>query len=262
MYIFKKLYLYLLCALCMSFFLVCMAQSDSFIQEGSIGKQVSSKKEQSTDEFPFVPIEEWVGKKFIFLPEGKENQKFGYQSFPSRINLARSSSSNFPDNPLCLSYQEYVGRIATVVKIEQGNPGFKKVHFRMDDDGESVIGEAIMSKIHDIAPIADIQKARDKWKGQTLWLKNSKLLVYDAEMDTVDSIEINRFSPVVVRNVVAGWDDDAPVRFIVEAPSGKQGYVDVVFSGTNVSEILRKYRRFDSYFFESDPKTIYDWSEL
>ena len=58
---------------------------------------------------------------------------------------------------------------------------------------------------------------------------------------------------------MAGWYSHTPVRFILQAPSGEEGYVDVHLSGTNVPDKLSVYNKFEEHFLPEDPKRIHNW---
>jgi hypothetical protein len=60
---------------------------------------------------------------------------------------------------------------------------------------------------------------------------------------------IKNHTQVKVVEVVAGSENNAPVRFVLETPDGKKGYVDIAWSGTNSYEFVRKdLKTFDTVF--------------
>jgi hypothetical protein len=229
---------------------IVFAQSP-YIREGSIGKQNEPKeqiKPSQINPLSFRPLEKCVGEKFIFLPKSKDLQKFGYQSF----HIGKGS---YRDN---LKYEECVGRIGTITKASNSG-GSADITIQMDDNGQVYIGFGY-DGIDGIAPVADMEYARDKWLGKTLWYGGKKIDTYDETTDKFGSIKIRKFSTVKVVDVVAGWDSFAPIRFILQTPSGEEGFQDVTLSGTNVSYILREASSFNDYFFTENPKKIYKWS--
>ncbi|HEY8460187.1 MAG TPA: hypothetical protein VIM99_07390, partial [Blastocatellia bacterium] len=60
--------------------------------------------------------------------------------------------------------------------------------------------------------------------------------------------------------VVPGWDEEKPVRFKLETPDGKQGFVDLNLSGTNVQKEVRHLSRFEDSLMTEDPRLKYKWT--
>lgn len=222
-----------------------------YIREGSIGKQEVVSGFTKKDTFSFIPISLWIGERFIFLPTTKFSQKYGYQSF-------KGGDGKY-GRP---SYNKYVGRIAKVVSVNEQKRGLWDVQFEMEDNGHRLIATAYSESIHGIAPIADIDNARSKWIGKTLWYVDNKISTYNKDTEKFGNIKIEKYSPVKVIDIVVGWYNHQPVRFILQTSSGEEGFEDVNLSGTNVSETLRDYSRFEDLFFTQDPRTIHKWSNM
>lgn len=211
-----------------------------YIREGSIGKNTTPDVIKN-DSFPFRPISSWIGERFIFLPRSKSTQKYGYQSFKG--------------SP---SYDKYVGRIAKVISVKE-RTGLWDINFEMEDNGHKLTATAYTESIDDIAPVADIDSARSKWLGKTLWLVKNKLDTYNEDIEEFGSVKLKKYSPVKVIDIVCGWYNHIPVRFILKTSTGEEGFEDINLSGTNVSAILRDNGKFEDYFFTQDPRTIYQW---
>ena len=242
-----KTFLIIITLFCFSIVL-CFSQN-KYIQEGSIGKVIEQSDTTKKDCFTYRPIEEWVGEKFIFLPASKRGKKYGYQSFKGGKGPYGSPT-----------YEECVGRIGTIIKIEKSYGTVNKIIMKMDDNGKTYSADIYSETVADIAPIADIDSARSRWLGKTLWYKGTELVTYDSQTDEFNSTKLKKYSPVKVINIIAGWYNFTPVRFILQANSGAEGFTNVNLSGTNVSYILRDNSRFDKYFFEEDPRVTYEWS--
>lgn len=219
-----------------------IAQTNNpYVRKGSLGKRVTQENTVSNGAFVFKPISQWAGERFIFLPQSKKLQGYGYQSFH-------------------VDYDEYVGRIAKVISVDESNY-LPKIQFQMEDNGKELSATAYSESINGIAPIADIDSARSRWLNKTLWFKNKELVLYDEEKDKFLSLKVKKYSPVKVVDIVAGWYNDSPVRFILQTQSGDEGFIDLNLSGTNVSEILRGYSHFDEELLTNDPRKTYHWSE-
>lgn len=204
----------------LSFAISIIAQTNNpYVHKGSLGKKVTKEEVVPKKAFDFIPISEWVGESFIFLPQSKHMQKYGYLSFG-------------------ITYHKYVGRIAKVISVS-GDDITHKLVFKMEDNGEELNTTFNFDSIDGIALVADIDNARSRWLNKTLWFKKKELSVYDEKKDTLFSIKIRKCSPVKVIDIIAGWDNYSPVRFSLQCPSGDEGFVDINLSGTNVSVELR-----------------------
>jgi len=221
---------------------------NSYIHKESIGKSTTPsviKKEA----FAFYPISSWVGKRFIFLPSPKSLQKSGYQSF-------KGGDGEY-GHP---SYNKYVGRIAKVVSVNK-EQSLYNVQFVMEDDGHRLTATAYSENIWDIALIADIDNARSKWLDKTLWYAGNKLVTYNEDTEKFGSVNVKKYLPVKVTDIVLGWFEHQPIRFILQTSSGKEGFRDINLSGTNTSNRLRDNVRFKDYFLTKDPRKTYKWPD-
>jgi hypothetical protein len=70
---------------------------------------------------------------------------------------------------------------------------------------------------------------------------------------------VKKFGPLKVVDVVPGWDEEKPARFKLETPDGKQGFVDLNLSGTNVQKEVRNLSRFEDHLLPENPKLKYKW---
>ncbi|HEU0144469.1 MAG TPA: hypothetical protein VFQ47_06770, partial [Nitrososphaera sp.] len=156
-----------------------------------------------------------------------------------------------------LPYNEYVGRIARVTKVipsSTGVSGSWNLELMLEDTGEKIKALAVSNTVKGIALIADIENARARYMGKTLWLQNSAIQTFKAGSDEVEFVSLDTSKPIKVIDVVASWSDEAPVRFIVQTGEGKKGFRDVSMSGTNVSDTLRKYNKFEDEFLTVEPQ--------
>lgn len=220
-----------------------------YIHEGSIGKQKVASDIAKKDIFSFIPISLWVGERFIFLPRTKSTQKYGYQNF-------KGGDGKYGQP----TYNKYVGRIAKVVSVEKGRILWD-IEFEMEDNGHRLTATAFSGTISDIALIADIDNARSKWIGKTLWYVDNKIDTYNEDTGEVGSMKVKKYSPVKVVDIVLGWYDHEPVRFILQTSSGEEGFKDVNLSGTNVSDTLRDIFNFKEFFLTQDPRIMHKWSD-
>lgn len=216
-----------------------------YIREGSIGKQKDQADAAPKGDFQFRPVEKWVGEKFIFLARPKSLQEYGYQGFGGGTGRYGQPT-----------YEECVGRIGTIIKASD-----KEITIKMDDNGQIYTARVLIDSVDDIAPLADIDKARVKYLGRTLWRIRGSILTYNHKKEKYGTVDFKRYSPVRVVDIVVGWPTYTPVRFILKTPSGEEGFIDVNLSGTNVPSGLRDRERFDDWFLVEDPRKTYRWPE-
>ena len=241
----------------------------SLLAIGSLVSLPAARGNADTSAFPTIPESQWVGQRFVILPQSKALQHFGYQE------LYRDSDKEFTPLP----YADFAGRIFRVVSIGHVNgPAGEKLEeadFQLEGDKKIIHGDIDHGCMTDVGPVSDLETARRLYLGKTLWLTRGYLNTYDAEKDTSDQptspawheafqkIRIKQFSAVKVLDIVPGWYAGSPVRFIVQEAAGSepaQGYIDVHMSDTNVPERLQRVDRFQDTFLESDPRLTYLWS--
>jgi hypothetical protein len=193
--------------------------------------------------FVFHPIAAWTGKRFIFLPAPKASRQGNYEDFVGSV-----------------SRQKYAGRIARVVSVGEFS-GRAHVEFEMEDTGERVRARTVVGKesVNGMALADDIENARKQWAGRTLWYRSMMISAYDEATDTVSMLPVKRYLPLKVLDVVAGWDEEKPVRFLLETADGKRGFLDMNLSGTNVRKDARFSGKFEEHMLGEDPRLKYKW---
>lgn len=224
--------------LCLLFLVNTALAESPYLCNVSKSQAATSKNESSL----FRPISSWVGEMFVFLPKQKTLQKFGYHNFRIGDDLYK-----------CPTYNKYVGRIARVVSSKEVC-NHCDVGLVMEDNGQMVSATARSGEIEGIAPVADIRDARDRWLGKTLWYRGSWIEIYDEDTGEIRSVHLNKNSRVEVIDIIAGWNHQAPVRFVLQTSTGDVGHVDIDWSGTNCCEYKREYSNsFGASFFTQDP---------
>jgi hypothetical protein len=204
------------------------------------------KKNTATEHatlFPYRPMTTWQGQRFIFLPCPKSLEHITYDDFGG----ARKR-------------KDYAGRTAKVVSVSDFG-GRVHLEFELEDNGEHVRARTLPNKesIKGLLLLEDLEKAREQWKGQTLWYKQALLSTYDEQTDKLGTLSVKKYAPVKVVEINPGWDEEKPLRFVLES-KGQLGFVDVNLSGTNVQREVRHLSRFEDYFLTEDLKQKYKWS--
>lgn len=207
---------------------------------GRVDELLSYEEPDPAGAFVTQPINEWVGLRFIFLPQRRTFQKFGYQSVHK------------PGENGSLPYEKYQGRIAKVTKVMPFEYGHR-VELVIEDTQEKIIADAFGDTVNGIAPLKDLQNARAKYRGKTLWTREI-LNTYNEELDEEGVSISSRYIAVKVVDVVPAWESHQPVRFKLRTESGWEVYLDVHMSDTNVADTLKKYHRFSTAFLAYPPQ--------
>jgi hypothetical protein len=219
------------------------SQRQNLATEKKNDAHLSALSAAMTTLFPFRPLDSWRGQRFIFLPGLKASENNTYGDFFGKI-----------------THKQYSGRIAKVISVEDFS-GRTHIEFEMEDTKEHLRASTLPGKesIFGITLFDDIINARQQWLGKTLWCKEGRLSTYDEKTDEVGLLVIKKYSPVKVVEVKAGWNDEKPVRFVLETHDGKQGFLDLNLSGTNVFKGARHLNRFDHCFVTEDPRKTRKW---
>src|SRR5262245_14200694 len=193
--------------------------------------------------YPYHPIESWVGKRFIFLPKPKGSESGTYEDFSRAV-----------------TYQKYAGRVARVVSADDSGAS-AYIEFEMEGSGERLRVFTVANKesVRGMALLDDIENARKQWGGKTAWSKMLMVSSYDEQSGAITMTPVRKFGPLKVVDVVPGWDEEKPVRFKLEAPDGKQGFVDLNLSGTNVQKEVRHLSRLEDHLMAEDPRLTRKW---
>ena len=184
----------------------------------------------------------------MILPQSKSLQHFGYQELYQDAGKAYTP----------LRYEDYAGRIVRVRGIGHGRAVngevFDEADLQLEGTKEVIHGDLEQGCMNDVGPVSDLENARKRYLGKTLWYSDDSLKSGDRK------IKVKQYLPVKVLEVVPGWYAPVPVRFIVQTKTGQRGYVDVHMSDTNVPASLQSRSRFEDTFLETDPRKTYAWS--
>jgi len=227
-----------------------------YVREGSIGK-ASTQTKIIAKPFTTVKVRDWVGHKVIFLPRSKSSQRYGYLSWrPADISMedyVRSGQIGVP-------YSVLAGKTAQVIGVDSSEDSTATLTVRLDDGTEYICETGYSEEVDDLALLNDLAEAKRRFRGKPLWILTDTILTMNAQTEELGAVKVAKTSKVQVVDVVAGSFSHCPIRFIVKALSGKEGYVDVHISDTNVPEILREFDRFSDTFLTEDPRKTRKWS--
>lgn len=241
-------------------FLILFLSTDILYAQDFIQEDVGdSKKEENPIDSLYIPVEDWVGKEVIILPKSKALQEFGYKVSNRKSQVSSESTD----------YNELVGKIATVIEIEGASSDYFQAMTLELENGKKYYTNVLNGNVSDIALLDDIKIARERYLEKTLWYMGNYrgetfdlvINTYNSENNEFGEVKVSKLQPLTVKNIVAGWGDNRPVRFILETENGETGFVDINFSGSNTTNSGRYLYRFEDFFSEINPKEVYDWSE-
>lgn len=194
--------------------------------------------------FPYRPPTAWQGQRFIFLSCPRPLEHGTYDDFSG-----------------ALQRKNYAGRVGKVVTVSDFS-GRVHVEIEMEDTGEHLRARTLPKKesIKGLLLVEDLEKARQQWVGQTLWCRQLRLSTYDEQADRLGTMAIKKYAPLKVVEINPGWDEEKPLRFVLQTSDGKKGFLDVNLSGTNVPPEIRYLNHFDESFLTEAPKTKHKWA--
>jgi hypothetical protein len=218
-----------------------------FVKDGSIGQptapppQAAAKSDTPSS---------WIqpGVKVLILPASKADQEF-----PVRY-IYRDTSKK--DRPPCSEVSGKVVVIETVmsywVTLRDESSG-KLYYAPRKNDRYAPTRDDLLENI---TPLSDLQAARDALLGKEVWCKTGALSTYDATTGIVGSTYIDVSRPVKISDVLAGWDDAKPVRVVVRTNAGKEGFIDIHYSNTNIFSYMQTTNNFSDYFSGSSRNSV------
>lgn len=234
-------------AICVSLFLC-----SNVLAIGSIGQPTPIIETSNNPDD--IPINQWIGKKFYLLEFHRSAKQGGYS------NLRKSPTDYYNKLPSL----PYENKIATVVDVQQGTDEDSHiVKFIIDSTGEVIYGQAYKSKIFEIAYVGDLEKAKQRWIGKTIYPKRYEVYTYDASTDTAYLLKSVKFvDPLKVIDVIYGLQGTDPFWLIVENDRGEQGFIRTRYSYTAYyNDSWKKGRPWERNFFEENPRETYNWGE-
>jgi hypothetical protein len=222
---------------------------NSYIQRGFVKPQAEQSIEHLPKQLSKRSIESWVGERFIFLPRPRNLEYLGY-----KLREDRGMSDR-------LSYAKYAGRIARVIAVTKDGIHWN-IELSMEDTGEKLKAR-VFDHILDIAPLADIDYARAKWLGKTVWYKGGMIQKCKENLGSREFIRFKRFSPVKVGAIASSDLSTTPLRFFLETTSGEEGCIDLALTGTNNPRYFSATFRskFEDFFLTEDPRAKYPWPD-
>jgi hypothetical protein len=229
-----------------------------YAQRRSIG-EVRPDSNKSTNQLDY-PVEQWMGKRFIFLEKTKTLQKHGYlffcltKEFPPRPQNINSEL----EEPITrfLKYDKFVGKTKEVSSLGLC------VTFLEEESNMKMYARPHKGRVQGVAFFDDINKARERWLGKTIYSKMKFIRTYDQKLDKYGEEKIGVGDPLKVIDICWGEDLRGPLWLIVETIHGKKGFVATAFSWTNkYLDLWTENRPWEDHLFEFNPRLELKWSD-
>lgn len=185
----------------------------------------------------------WIGKKIIILPKPLDQQRYGYS------DLRRSDGGY-----IIPTYEECAGKIATVSKVETPDRGDKFVYLTLDENGKEYRAVGTIGSIPCLAPAADLEDARTRWHGKSIWVKWSNQLLKTDGSPVRAADSVRNFSAVQLNSIVAGYNYERPVRLVLTQDER------TFWADLSMSEADSNAYQFSDLLFAENPRTVHPWS--
>jgi len=206
-------------------------------------------------------VEEYVGKRFVFLQKPKDQQKKGYRMHLDGYHLRPGYNPELETEDHNLKYDRFVGKIVKVIAIEKLKYGGYNVIFLEEESNMKIYSKGSFDYIDGIALLEDLSKAKERWLGKLIFSKVRAINTYNAELDKYGEVKVKIGDALKVNDI--GWGNISffPLWVIVETSKGEKGFIPVAFSWTNIPFRWTDGRPWDNAFFEFNPKEKYGWSD-
>jgi hypothetical protein len=212
-----------------------------------------------------VPVEQWMGKKFMCLRMPALFQKFGYELYTSP-NLDKETMAIQPDienKKHRLLYAPFVGKLLTVTAVSK--PDSEYLLTFIDDASQlPVYGRTKKFAIQGIAFFDDRELAKKRWLGKDVFARKRHISTFDSVKSNVGSIKVFVQTPLKVVDIIFGLSPmpTQPLWIMVETPTKERGFIGTFFTWTNVMADLKKeYRPWTEDLYEENPQKTYTWGD-
>ncbi len=238
----------------------------SFGRDTSIAGPASADVPARRDSCLFVPVAQWVNKKFVVLAKQRLFRKFGYELYLSKslgaaigpVDTALETQKHH------LRYDKVAGSILTVVSVEPAD-GEYLVSFIGAPGGRKFFGKTSGGAIEGIAYAADLDSATRKWVGAAVYSRRGFITTYDSVTGAYGKISVRIQDKLVVSGVAWGLTPlpPRPLWLLVTTTTKEKGFIPIGFSWTNtIAKQVVPAKPWADEIFESDPAQLYKWDSL
>ena len=210
-----------------------------------------------------IPIEQWIGRKFVYLRMPKLFRRFGYELYSSaklkKETAPQKAELETKDHRLI--YERFVGKTLTVQSVAKVDSEYL-VTFTDDSTGMPVFGRTHVGALQGIAFYDDMAAAAKQWMGSQIYSRKRFVSTFDSVRSTVGSFKGEIQTPLKVTGIEWGLSPmpPQPLWLMVEAPDGSRGFIGTFFSWTNVmTDLRRPYAPYTEDLFTENPQETWNW---
>lgn len=212
-----------------------------------------------------LEVSEWPGREFAALPMSPTFARFGYEIYPT----ARMADETAPvDEALQLRNRRYTCQalVGKTLQVDSVAPDGDEFTVIMTLAGSQLRAYAPThgQAVKGIALTTDIDNARERWTGKTLYARKRQINTYDSTGGKMGSIKVGIDTPLKVTGVRWGALPlpPQPIWIWVATPDSQTGFVPTYFSWTNVLQSKRRDSSpWTEFILEEDPRAAHQWSE-
>jgi len=219
----------------------------------------------SSNQYIDLPIAKWVGQKFVVLAKQNLVRQFGYELY---LTPECALSKNPPD-----LYWETARHHIRCDKLEQSiivarevKPAGKDylVKFEQEQSGRAIFGKTQQGSLEGIAPAADLDSAKSKWLGKTIYSVRRFIDTFDSATGSLGMIKVKIEQPLVVTGVKWGMTPLPPKPLWIEVKTerNEKGFIPTRISWTNtIADKKTDGAPWSDDILDIDPKKVYSWDE-
>jgi hypothetical protein len=221
-------------------------------QQIGIPKPANEILVEATDTIRHYDIENWVGKKILFLPIINSKQMYDYVSF--------SGGKGFNGRP---KYSDCVDQTATVlsVRVDSLMPDEYLVKVKMNNKSNSIYyGRTYNHSLTRVVLQDDIDLAEKLLKGKIFWMKLDYVYKFSEKYERNNIKYGFRFKKIKINRVEISFDDNALFMLTLSDEMGENGVLYVNVSNNNIDKTMINNNLPSKYFYTKDPHKIFNWN--
>lgn len=210
---------------------------------------------------PAVPVAKWKGRAFVLLRKNRMFEKFGYELYVDKGYASRSAASLSNGR---LRADLFAGKRMVAQSVTAIGGGERSIVFRLDTLGITVTATTRSGTVEGIAPAGDLDEARKRWLGDTVYSVRRSIDTYDSASARFGSVKVSLGDPLRVTDVVWGATPlpPKPIWIAVQTAGGARGFIPIHYSWTNVLADKRISEiPWEADVLEQDPRKLYKWDE-
>ena len=212
-----------------------------------------------------LPIAKWVGQKFVVLTKQNLVRQFGYELYLTP-ECALSKKKLDPDWETARHHIRCDKLEQLIIVAQEVKPAGKDylVKFEHEQSGRAIFGKTQQGSLEGIALTADLDSAKSKWLGKTIYSVRRFIDTFDSATGSLGMIKVKIEQPLVVTGVKWGMTPlpPKPLRIEVKTARGEKGFIPTRISWTNtITDKKTDGAPWSEDIMDIDPKKVYSWDE-